>query len=645
MTMPNLMRSAAVFGLVALLTPIVRAQDYSELSLEQLLQTVVTSASKKSESVAEAPSIVEVITAEDIRKLGANNLRDVFDRATSVQVIGSTMTPENVIAIRGQDFQHENNHVLVLINGRPLRESTAQGLVASVLAGFPLDLVDAVEIIRGPGSVLYGSSAFSGVVNIKTKSLGDLDQGSLSFSQGSYNTLRLDGYVAQGSQDWSMIVGARYLDSDGWDMAFTDFLGTSDTFKTEDEDLGATVVANYKNFSLNGFYGRTQQNALQPSGLYPVRRSDNTNGMVDLGYQHRVGGGWMTRYNVTYNHFDMGDVAISSDDFLGEVTLEGSVGEDLRLLFGTTYEDQNVAFSENELAFQQALKDSKQLFSVYGQADYQASDWLKLVGGFQYNKPQDLSGRVSPRLGIIGNFENGWGFKLLYGEAFRTPTFVERSIIGPPIIFGNPNLLPEEIATSEAQVSRRRSRYQIALTYYHSKMTNLIERVGFPIEFINNTGETTFDGLELEGRVLLAKGLELSGNVAYQENENDLGVKGTTLTPDLMAKLGFSYDAGKGYSLGLYDSYFGEPTQVHELVPLVPEVNAPAKAYHLVTLNATLDMGRFVGSGALAGWKLQIFVDNLLDEDIYYPDLNGLHVNSVPIRPGRGVFAAIKVDF
>jgi outer membrane receptor protein involved in Fe transport len=366
--------------------------------------------------------------------------------------------------------------------------------------------------------------------------------------------------------------------------------------------------------------------------------------MLDLGYQHEVGGGWTTKYNVTYNDFDFGDTEISSEDILGEVTIEGSVGEDVRLLFGTTYEDHEVVFEENLITLQQALVDSKQLFSLYAQSDYQAMGWLKLVGGLQYNKPHDLSGSVSPRVGMIGNFDSGWGFKLLYGEAFRTSTFVERSIIVPGVITGNPNLLPEEIATTEAQIFRQRNRYRFGLTYYHSKMTDLIERIGFPIEF-DNSGEISFDGLELEGRVLLAKGLDLAGSVTYQENENDLGVEGTTLTPNVMAKLGLMYDVGRGYSLGLYDSYFGEPTQVRELVAVVSEVNAPVESFHLVTLNATLDLGRLSGKQDLAGWSLQMFVDNLLDEDIHYPDINGLRVNSVPIRPGRGVFAGIKVDF
>ena len=79
-------------------------------------------------------------------------------------MIGSTFNPENVINIRCQGLQHENNHVLLLINGRPFRESAGQGFVASFLAGFPIDLVDSIEIIRGPGSVLYGSSAFAGEV-------------------------------------------------------------------------------------------------------------------------------------------------------------------------------------------------------------------------------------------------------------------------------------------------------------------------------------------------------------------------------------------------------------------------------------------------------------------------------------------------
>jgi outer membrane receptor for ferrienterochelin and colicins len=638
-----------ILGLVLAITSPLRAQEPSgqeasldELSLEQLLEVVITSASKRAENINEAPSVMQVITSEDIRKLGANNLRDVFERATSVQTFGSTMIPENVVSIRGQGLQHENNHVLLLLNGRPFRESVASGLVASMLAGFPIDLIESIEIIRGPGSVLYGTSAFSGVINIKTKSADTLGNGSASTSYGSFNSFTLQGHGAAASEDWNVVAGARFMDSDGWDYSFTDQNGTSDSFKTADQDVAAVVVANYKDLTVNAFYGRTEQAALQPTGAYPVRLGAQANGMVDVGFLQRFGGDWNARYNLTYNEFDWTDIAIRSNDILGEVVVQGTAGDKVGLTFGTTYEDHDGTFEGT--ALQEFGHVSKQLYSLYGQVDFKLAGWMKVVGGLQYNNPRDLSSGFSPRFGVIGNFQTGWGFKLLHGEAFRSATFVERSIVAPGIIRGNPALAPEEIATSEAQLFYHQERFNVAVTRYHSAMTNLIRRVGFPIQF-ENSGRISFDGYEVEGKALLGKHVSFSGNFTYQDNEDEFGARNTTFTPSTMAKAGVTYDADTGFTLGLYDSYFGNPSQAREFFPGVPDVNPEASNYHLMTLNAVLDLNEIRKSSGSARWTVQMFVDNLLDQSIYFPDINAQRVNSFPIRPGRSVSGTVKVSF
>jgi hypothetical protein len=149
----------------------------------------------------------------------------------------------------------------------------------------------------------------------------------------------------------------------------------------------------------------------------------------------------------------------------------------------------------------------------------------------------------------------------------------------------------------------------------------------------------------VEGRALLGKRLTFSGNFTYQSNEDESGAQNTTFTTGTMAKAGVTYNGDKGFTLGVYDSYFGNPTQVSELVPGVPEVNPEASSYHLMTLNAALDLNEVRGKHDGPRWTIQMFVDNLLDQSIYYPDINSQHVNSFPIRPGRSFFGTVKVSF
>ena len=148
-----------------------------KLTLDELLQldivdldkVKISVASKREETVAQAPSVISVVTARQIKQFGAKNLSDVLNRVTSVQATGSHFYPY-LINMRGQLVGHNNSDILFLINGRPRRTSWNGGTPFPILLAFPLDTIEKIEIIRGPGSVLYGTGAFTGVINIITKS-------------------------------------------------------------------------------------------------------------------------------------------------------------------------------------------------------------------------------------------------------------------------------------------------------------------------------------------------------------------------------------------------------------------------------------------------------------------------------------------
>ncbi len=146
------------------------AQKLSELTLADLLNMQVITASKKAENSTDAPGIISTITAEEIKYLGANSILDILERATSIQPLGSTLFPSNLAVTRGDLRSLYDNHMLILINGRPDREGVLGGINSPVYTGFPVEMIERIEIIRGPGSVLYGSNAFAGVINIITRS-------------------------------------------------------------------------------------------------------------------------------------------------------------------------------------------------------------------------------------------------------------------------------------------------------------------------------------------------------------------------------------------------------------------------------------------------------------------------------------------
>jgi len=247
---------------------------------------------------------------------------------------------------------------------------------------------------------------------------------------------------------------------------------------------------------------------------------------------------------------------------------------------------------------------------------------------------------------LTANLNDKWVTKLLYGKAFRSAAGTER-FIDSTRIKGKRDLKPENMTTSEAQIIYHHQQHFASLSYYHSKMTSVIRRIpqGGGLFTFENSGHIKFNGIELEGKTKLFKKVMLTGSASYQKNKDHTGTKDVSLAPNVMAKIGMIYDSSHGYSFGLFDSYFGTPTAASQLNLSVKEVNKTPKSHHLVTANVTLDIPRLLRAYKLPELTFAVYIDNLLDEDIYYPEYNRKNINSIPIHSGRTIYGTLEVVF
>jgi iron complex outermembrane recepter protein len=181
-------KSARRLILVAALTslPILAQQpndpDLSQASLEDLLNIQVTSVSKKEQKLSKTGAAVFVITQEDIRRSGATNIPDLLRLAPGVDV-ARVDANRWAISIRGFTDQHANK-VLVLIDGRSVYSPSFSGVFWDMV-DVPLEDIDRIEIIRGPGGTVWGANAVNGVINIITKSAEATQGGLISAGTGS----------------------------------------------------------------------------------------------------------------------------------------------------------------------------------------------------------------------------------------------------------------------------------------------------------------------------------------------------------------------------------------------------------------------------------------------------------------------------
>ena len=184
-------------GVFALLpaTP-ARADDTSDLQ-GLLNEPVVTTASKSAETATTAPATSTTITAEDLRKYGIHSLDEAID-FLSLGVVTSNPLHTVDIGSRGVTIpSDQGNHFLLLVNGHAINEALFGAARFDRGLGMPLELIDHIEVVLGPGSVLYGSNAMLGVINVITKRAKDMLGGHVAIESElgkSYRAAGLGGF-------------------------------------------------------------------------------------------------------------------------------------------------------------------------------------------------------------------------------------------------------------------------------------------------------------------------------------------------------------------------------------------------------------------------------------------------------------------
>ena len=202
--------------------------DLTSISIEDLMNIQVTSASKKAETLSAAPAAIFVITGEDIRRGGFSSVPDALRTVPGLYVVQQS---SHVWLVTARGFSNEfNDKMLVLIDGRLVYSPTFGGVFWDVQDP-PLEDIDRIEVIRGPGGTLWGANAINGVVNIITKEAaktqGLLSASSAGINEGYAGRVRYGGKIGEtfdyrifgASNDWLPTVDASGVQNyDAWSI-------------------------------------------------------------------------------------------------------------------------------------------------------------------------------------------------------------------------------------------------------------------------------------------------------------------------------------------------------------------------------------------------------------------------------------------
>lgn len=526
-------------------------QGPEETSLEELLSTPIETAARHEQFAGQAPASVTVITAVEIRRYGYRTLAEALQSVRGFYL--SDDRNYQYLGIRGFSRPTDyNNRVLLLLNGHRLNENVFGA--ASIGTDLPLNLaaVERIEVVRGPGSVLYGTSAMLAVVNVITRDGRGGDRLSLTAEGGSAGRRRLLA-AAGGETDGGLdlAVAGIWGDLAGKDLYFPEYDDeTSDGVAHDlDWDHHGSVLGTARRGALHAqAYAGVRDKGI-PTGAFEMifddhrARSLDASGHLDLRYapepspcgalEIRVQAD-AYRSDGTYPFSEPDGETVARERAEGTwLGLEGQYRWDAtpasRLIAGTEYrehlqasfrsrDEETVYFDEN-FPFR--------VFSVYAQEEYQARENLSLVLGLRHDAYSTTGSTTTPRGAAVLDLTSSATLKLLYGEAFRAPNLYETSYFDPLVAKANPHLRAERIRTTELVWEQRLCPHAFgSVSLYRYGMHDLIEqRVDTTDGLLQfrNVGEAHALGMEMELVARRSDGLNLSLQYATQWTEDEQG--------------------------------------------------------------------------------------------------------------------------
>jgi outer membrane receptor protein involved in Fe transport len=555
-TMAAVALSVSFLALLCPARPAWAQADLTDLSLEQLLDVDIVSASHFTQKASDAPSAVTVIGSKEIRQYGWRNLAEVLN-----SVRGFNTTYDRYFhhaGIRGflppGDY---NSRLLLLIDGNRVNDNVYDQASIGNEFLLDIDLVERIEIVRGPGSPVYGGNAFFGAINVITKHAKELGGGEASVSGGSFDTYT--GRASFGKVlDNGMDVMLSYsgLHSGGQNLYFPEFNNpaTNNGWSNGADREKANKV--FARLGMGGFQLETawsRRLKSDPSGIYgtvfnnPGSNISDEYGTVDARYTDVVGRGlelsgrtFYGSYNYAGNFiYDYPPVVANQDATYSrwwgvEAKLEATRWQGHHGVFGLDYQrdtrQDQVNFDADAATHCYANASSAPCLDshasgfrlgLFAQDDIALRDKLTFSAGLRYDRSTVAQDRVSPRLGLIYKPQPASVLKLLYGSAFRAPNAYELhyNFPGTPVQIGNPALKPETIQTTEVvweQYPGNDTRLQASAYYYRIRDWIVqVSTLAGELQF-QNQPEVKGKGLEFEGEQRFANGAQLRASLTGQ---------------------------------------------------------------------------------------------------------------------------------
>jgi outer membrane receptor for ferrienterochelin and colicins len=562
-------RWLTIFAFTATAVAQQEKKDLTAFSLEELGNIQVYTASKHMQNASDAPASITVVDSNEIQRFGYRNLADILRSVPGFYVTYDR--DYTFVGVRGFGRLGDwNSRILVLIDGHRINNDVlGQAMLGNEFL-VDVDMIERVEIVRGPSSSLYGANAFFAVINVITRTAKQVKDWELSFQTGSFGTY--EGRATYGHQfhGLGVLLSGTFYDSKGQRLFFPEFNSpatnngiTSDTDYESYKHILATLT--FRGFTLQGLFSTRDKGV--PTAYFggvfndPGDFNVDSHQYVNLGYQHSISK-WQLDAHTSYDQARLqgpvpeapvmaGDpVVLDTFSFrgnwwTGEVKVSGDLLERNHVTLGSEIRD-NLRQDQGDLVNPPnvfaAEPNSSLITALYAQDELGITTRLTLNAGVRYDHYSTFGGTTNPRLALIYRPASKTTLKLLYGNAFSAPDVYEISPDFGSFYDDNLKLRPEHIQSFEARVQQGLGQYfQLSSGVYRNQIDDLITLVSVPIDGhfqYQNNGNARATGMDVEFTGRAANGLQGKASFDYVDAYNDsAGRPALDNSPRHLAKL------------------------------------------------------------------------------------------------------------
>jgi iron complex outermembrane receptor protein len=682
---------------------------------ESLLENASTLATKKSLNVDYMPSVVSIVDAQTYIDAGIQNVGEALGMLPGIQMQLSPMG-YSMATVRG--FKNPNAYlsdkIKILIDGVAINNEVSGS--GDFYMDFPLQLVDRIEVLRGPNSTTQGSGAFYGTVNIITKLGNSKEENKIFLGTGSYSTLSAGANIYTLSNNWKLF-------SDGYIARNDKSLPFEGSTKSTNEAMkdfsiglkavngGFEFLTRYKKSTYGNFYGFEEDPniiALSPNqhtNSYFFSQASYKANINEVGIETKVNfsqrelneGSFIADALGTYNRFalvgvtDMHDgfyfteklkeqnfeaettftlpkiysneivagvgaryVRIPQDDYYNSV--ENAITQNLAtILASPNYnsfrykESREPAFWADPTTSFIRANQTRTIGYGYIQDLISVNPDVDVILGARIDDYSDIGTKLSQRAAVVYRADDKTIFKLLYGSAFRAPTFTEAYANGHiNYRAGAENIKSEETDTYEAvAIYTPDFNNKFSLDLFYSKLKNVIDLEEFSntIPGYQNYNDRKSKGIEFEYNFHSKPQHNFYFNASYVETgytvppENDYPVSVNQSMPDIskfMLKAIYIYKPIDNLSFGTTWKYYSKTTQSQLGWIVDDRTDTTVHAQHIVDETLTY---KFSASNEIRATVKNLFNEDIRDPSYYYNTDGGIK------REGRNYLFSYVMRF